>query len=107
MAKQLIGLPDPPTAVFFSSDMMVYGAVGELGTNGWRVPEDISVVGCEDLPMSACFSPRITTIHVPIYKLGRCAAQALIKRIAKPQRKCSIEGLKCQLVIRVLNFPTR
>ncbi len=95
-----MGLPEPPTAVFFSSDLMVCGAVGELATDGWRVPEDISLVGCEDLPLSVCISLRLTTISVPIDELGRRAARAIVKRLAKPRRKRSIEILNVELFIR-------
>ena len=100
IAQRIMGLAEPPTAVFFSSDLMLYGAVGELTANGWRVPEDISVIGCEDLPMSVCFSPRITTVHVPIYSLGRQAAKSLIKRMEKPRKKRSNETLNVELIIR-------
>ncbi len=99
-AHKILALSDPPTAVFISSDLMAYGAIGEFVLNNRKVPEDISVVGCEDLPFSSYFSPSLTTIHVPIYELGKRGAQLLIKRLEKPSRKSNTEVLNVQLVIR-------
>lgn len=99
-AHQILALSDPPTAVFVSSDLMAYGAIGEFIAHGWRVPEHISVIGCEDLPLSAYFSPKLTTIHVPIYDLGKRASILLMKRVEKPQRKSVSEVLNAELVVR-------
>ena len=99
-AEQIMASPDPPTAVFVASDLMAYGAIGAFTSNGWDVPGTISVVGCEDLPFSRYFSPKLTTMRIPIYEIGRHAAQLLIKRLAKPARKASIEVLGAELIIR-------
>lgn len=99
-ARKIMALVDPPTAVFVASDLMAYGAIGEFVAHGWRVPGDISVIGCEDLPFSQYFVPTLTTIRVPIYDIGRRAAQLLMRRLQKPSRKPTIEVLGAELVAR-------
>jgi LacI family transcriptional regulator len=99
-ARKIMALADPPTAIFVCSDLMAYGAMGEFLASGWRIPEKISIIGCEDLPFSSYFSPKLTTIKVPIYEIGVRAASLLIKRLKKPSQKGKKEVLAVELVAR-------
>ena len=70
-----------PTAVFCASDEMAMGFIGELHRRGFSVPEDVSVVGFDDLEIAAHFVPALTTIHQPRAEIGRTAAQMLLDRM--------------------------
>lgn len=80
-ARTLLGLPDPPTAIFAANDLMAIGAMLAAQELGLRVPEDVSVVGYDDIPQASITSPRLTTVAVPKYEMGRAAAELLLARI--------------------------
>lgn len=71
--QQLLALAEPPTAVFAVSDKSAFGAIEAIKDAGLRTPEDISVVGIDDVAESAYSSPPLTTYHIPKYKLGQVA----------------------------------
>lgn len=75
--QQLLALPKPPTAVFAVSDRAAFGAMDAIKDAGLRVPEDISVVGIDDVRDSAFSTPPLTTFSVPKYELGRSAVYML------------------------------
>ncbi|GAP06396.1 transcriptional regulator, LacI family [Anaerolinea thermolimosa] len=75
--QQLLALPEPPTAVFAVSDRAAFGAMDAIKDAGLRVPEDISVVGIDDVRDSAFSTPPLTTFSVPKYELGRSAVYML------------------------------
>jgi LacI family transcriptional regulator len=70
------------TAVFAANDQMAYGARLALYRRNIRVPEDISLVGYDDLPNSTYSMPPLTTVRQPVYEIGRLAAQAMLRLIA-------------------------
>jgi DNA-binding LacI/PurR family transcriptional regulator len=71
--QQLLALPEPPTAVFSVSDRAAIGAIDAIKDAGLRIPDDISVVGIDDIRDSAYSTPPLTTYSVPKYDLGRTA----------------------------------
>jgi len=73
-AAELLALPDPPTAIFAGSDMQASGVYQEARAHGLRVPEDLSVVGFDDLRISRHLSPPLTTVRQP---LAQMAAEAV------------------------------
>ena len=81
-ASGLLALFDPPTAMFAVSDTLAIGAIKALRRGGRRVPDDIAVVGFDDLPLSAVFEPALTTIAQPMRALGAAAAEMLLQRLA-------------------------
>jgi DNA-binding LacI/PurR family transcriptional regulator len=80
-ASGLLALYDPPTAVFAVSDTLAIGAIKALRRGGRRVPDDVAVVGFDDLPLSAVFEPALTTIAQPMRQLGAAAAEMLLQRL--------------------------
>ena len=86
------------TAVFASNDQMAYGARLALYRRSIRVPEDISLVGYDDLPNSTYSMPPLTTVRQPVYEIGRLAAQAMLKLIAG--ETATIAALPLELVVR-------
>lgn len=81
-AGSLLALAELPTAVFAMSDTLAIGAVKAFRRKGKRVPEDIAVVGFDNLPLSAVFEPALTTIAQPMRELGEAAASLLLQRLA-------------------------
>jgi LacI family transcriptional regulator len=80
-AEKLLALSEPPTAIFAFNDRMAIGAIGALKSAGRRVPEDIAVVGFDDILAAANFTPPLTTVRQPSTQVGQAAAQILFKLI--------------------------
>jgi DNA-binding LacI/PurR family transcriptional regulator len=75
--QQLLALPEPPTAVFAVSDKTAFGAMEAIKDAGLRIPDDISIVGIDDVRSSAYTFPPLTTYHVPKYRMGETAVMIL------------------------------
>ena len=89
-----------PTAFFADNDMIALGAMQAFQANGWHLPEDISIVGFDDISFGEVFSPGLTTIRVHKKELGRLAVKRLIELIKKPQTvKTRIETVN-DLIVR-------
>jgi DNA-binding LacI/PurR family transcriptional regulator len=69
-------------AVFVASDVVALGAISALRDAGRRIPDDVSVVGFDDIPLAVYFDPPLTTVRLPAFELGQAAGQALLDRIA-------------------------
>jgi len=67
----LLHLPQPPTAILAANDLMAIGMLRELNQKGLRVPEDVAVVGFDDIPLSAHVVPTLTTVRQPIAEMGK------------------------------------
>lgn len=74
---QLLRLKSPPTAVLGSNDLTAIGAIGAIHKSGLRVPNDISVIGCDDIELSRFIQPTLTTIRIPRKELATRAFTAL------------------------------
>jgi DNA-binding LacI/PurR family transcriptional regulator len=70
------------TAAFVASDVVALGAIAGLREAGRVVPDDVSVVGFDDIPLAAYFDPPLTTVRLPAFELGQAAGHALLDRIA-------------------------
>lgn len=79
---ELLGRGVEFDAAFVASDVVALGAIGALREIGRRVPNEVSVVGFDDIPLSAYFDPPLTTVRLPAYELGRAAGRALLDLIA-------------------------
>ena len=79
----LFELPDPPTAVFAASDLLAIGAMNAIQQRGLRVPEDISVMGFDNAPVSAFMNPPLSTVGVDSYTIGKLAAQCILEQKAR------------------------
>jgi LacI family transcriptional regulator len=72
----------PVKAVFVASDVVAFGAIAAIRKAGLRVPDDVSVVGFDDIALAAFFDPPLTTVRLPAYDLGLAAGTALLDRVA-------------------------
>lgn len=89
-----------PDAVFAASDTMAVGALRALRENGIRAPEDVAVVGFDDMPFAARSEPPLTTVRQPVYRTGVAAAEILIDLIENPDSAPRRIVLPTELVIR-------
>jgi LacI family transcriptional regulator len=99
-ALALLDLPEPPTAIFASNDVMAYGVLDAVRNRGLRIPDDISVVGFDDIPQSSLVRPSLTTVNQPLEKMGRVAAQMLLDMLKNPEKEADRIELPTQLVVR-------
>jgi LacI family transcriptional regulator len=97
-AQQLI--PHKPDAIFASSDAMAIGALRALREAGVKVPDDVALVGFDDIPQAAHTEPPLTTVRQPIQRLGGTAVEALIDLIESPGSTPRRIVLPTELVIR-------
>lgn len=79
--KQLISLPNPPTAVFANNDVLAIGALSVARELGLRVPDDISIVGLGDIDFAGEWNPPLTTIRLPSFEMGNLAIKTLLELI--------------------------
>jgi LacI family transcriptional regulator len=77
--QALLQLPEPPTALITANDLMALGALQAVVEAGLRVPDDISLVGMDDIPYVNLLSPPLTTIHLPSYTAGQLGIQMLLE----------------------------
>jgi len=79
--KELLARKAPFTALFAYNDISAIGAMRAFQEAGWRVPEDISVVGFDDIMIAALCMPGLTTVRQPLKRMGQIAAQTLLGRL--------------------------
>jgi len=103
----LLALPDPPTAIFASNDMSAFGALEAIREHGWRVPDDISLVGFDDIPQSLLIYPKLTTVHQPLAEMGRQAVCLLLESLEDPGSAIRQVVLPTELVVRDSCAPPR
>ncbi|MEU4480505.1 LacI family DNA-binding transcriptional regulator [Micromonospora sp. NPDC023966] len=99
MASLLDG-DNPPDSVFATNNLMTVGAVECLVDRGIRVPDEVGVVGFDDIPWAHLVRPSLSTVSQPTYDLGRAAAGLLTERIANPSRPPSTVTLSTGLQVR-------
>lgn len=104
----LLKLDEAPTAVFAANDMLAIGALKAAYALGWKVPEDISIVGMDDIYAAAITQPPLTTVAKPKYEIGCRAAELLIQALRSPRRSPPEHiKLPCQLARRGTTAPPR
>jgi len=77
----LLALPQPPTAVFAANDSLAFGAMQVLQTRCMKIPDDIAIVGFDDIPLAAETQPPLTTMRIPLVEMGRQAARLILEVI--------------------------
>jgi LacI family transcriptional regulator len=99
-ASTLLDLPDSPTAIFASNDVMAMGVMDAVRNRGLRVPDDVSVIGFDDIPQASLIRPALTTIRQPLEKMGRVATQMLLESLSQPPKKIGRIELPTELIVR-------
>jgi LacI family repressor for deo operon, udp, cdd, tsx, nupC, and nupG len=99
-AALLMTQRDAPSAIFAVSDTLAIGVIHGLRSVGKRVPDDVAVVGFDDISIAAQVDPPLTTIAQPMRELGETAARLLLQRLANPLASVPGVLLPHRLVIR-------
>jgi LacI family transcriptional regulator len=99
-AVELLELPEPPTAIFAGSDQQAFGVYEAARQHGLRIPEDLSVVGFDDLPVARWASPPLTTVRQPLCQMGSAAAEMLGELIAGERLRSTRLELSTELTVR-------
>lgn len=90
----------PPTAIFALNDRMAIGSIRYLTQHGWRVPQQISVIGFDDIPLASICSPDLTTVRQPAMEMGQQAARLLLELIENDATLMQPIVLPTELVVR-------
>lgn len=99
--NRILAEPPYPTAVFCCNDVMALGAISAIGEKGLSVPNDISIIGYDNIHASRFYSPPLTTIHQSKTRLGQMAIDLLLARINdKSMTESRIEAFHPELVVR-------
>jgi LacI family transcriptional regulator/LacI family repressor for deo operon, udp, cdd, tsx, nupC, and nupG len=100
LAKELLDMKEPPSAIFTGNNLITFGALETIHSLGLNVPGDISILGFDDMPWSISLNPPLTAVSQPGYEIGRRAADLLFQRIAEPDQSRVKIVLKTKLIIR-------
>lgn len=101
VAKSLLQRVNPlPTAIFASNDLSAFGAMDAARECGLRIPDDISIIGFDDIPQASFVYPKLTTVRQPLEQMGQVAVKMLLEQIEDQSRPPQRVALATQLVIR-------
>ena len=96
----LLDLPEPPTAIFAGSDVQAMGVYAALRARGLSVPDSMSVVGFDDVPIASIITPALTTVRQPLVEMGRVATTMLLRLIAEEPLDSKRVELTTTLIVR-------
>lgn len=99
-ALELLAVDPPLTALFIENNMMTLGALNAIHERHRRIPEDIAVVGFDDVPWSKSLNPPLTVVAQPMLEIGYRAASLLLERIEAPDLPSRVEVLPTNLIVR-------
>jgi LacI family transcriptional regulator len=99
--KRLLQSVNPlPTAIFAGNDLSAFGAMDAVRECGLRIPDDISIIGFDDIPQASLVYPKLTTVRQPLEHMGQVAVKMLLECIEDWSRPTQHVSLKTELVIR-------
>jgi LacI family purine nucleotide synthesis repressor len=105
--RDILDAKEIPTVIFCGSDLIAMGAMSALEEAGVKVPEDISIVGIDNISFATLARPPLTTINVPREKLGETAFFALEKMLQLKRHRGSDYTLETELIVRRSTAPAR
>ena len=100
LVKELLSREKKITAIFCANDLMAFGALKAIKERGKRVPEDISVVGFDDMDMSSYIDPPLTTVRQPFVEIGKKAVEILLKQIEGGINRTKRYNLSGKFILR-------
>ncbi|MFF8773555.1 LacI family DNA-binding transcriptional regulator [Kitasatospora sp. NPDC015120] len=103
--RALLASAEPPTALFCHNDVMAYAALNAAAAAGVAVPAELSVVGCDDVPLSAWERIDLTTVRQPLERIARVGVELLLDRLESPDLPHRHEVLPVELVLRSTTAP--
>jgi LacI family transcriptional regulator len=99
-AQSLLDLPTPPDAIYGMNDLMALGAMSAIQERGLRIPDDVAVVGYDDMRFSRFTFPPLTTVKAPEIELGQHAGEMLLRMVQKKKRHPEPISLLPELIVR-------
>jgi DNA-binding LacI/PurR family transcriptional regulator len=99
-ASKLLALEDRPAAIFAPSDMLAFGVYRAIKKAGLLIPEDVAVVGYDDIPSAATLSPPLTTVRTPYYEFGAQSASLLLDIITQKVKPPQSVVIEHSLIVR-------
>jgi len=107
--QKLLGQPPPPTAVFAFNDMMAMGAIRAVYNNGLKIPEDFSLIGFDDIPLSRAIYPTLTTMAQPIVEMANLVVDLLVEKIRLREKRIRMqkEAPEYQRIVMKANLMER
>lgn len=106
-ARELLALPEPPTAIFAGSDLQALGVYEAARQAGLRIPDDLSVVGFDDLPVAQWVGPPLTTVRQPLVEMAAAAVRLLVSLARGEQPAHTRLELATTMVLRQSTAPPR
>lgn len=103
--RELLALPDPPTAIFASNDVSAFGVMDAVRDAGLRIPDQMSVIGFDDIPGAQSANPPLTTVRQPLREMGKQATRMLFEFIEDPRRGVERIDLPTELIVRATCRP--
>ncbi len=103
----LLDLPEPPTAIFAFNDNLAIGTLRAARERGLRVPEDLSIVGFDDVEHATIVTPTLTTVRQPLAEMGRTAVSLLVRLLERQRFETLHVELATRLVVRESTAPPR
>lgn len=100
LCEELLSLPEPPDAIFTGNNLMTLGALETIHKRGVKIPEDVAIVGFDDMYWSISLNPPLTAVYQPAYEIGRRSGELLIQRIKDPGRPSIQMILNTELMLR-------
>jgi DNA-binding LacI/PurR family transcriptional regulator len=100
LMHDLLALPQPPRAVFAANNLMTLGALSAMRERAVCIPQEIAIVGFDDMPWSGELCPPLTAVSQPTYELGQETVHLLLRRIAEPDAPFRTVTLQPRLVVR-------
>lgn len=99
-AKRLISSCNSITAIVAANDLMAIGAVNYLNFKGYKIPNDISIVGFDDIELASSLTPKLTTVAYPLERMSELAMESILKQISDDESYCESVSLFPKLVVR-------
>lgn len=103
--EEMLSHASRPTAIFATSDVAAMGVIDAARSIGMRVPEELSIVGFDDIPSSATMFPALTTVRAPLREMGRAGAEMLLALLADPNDSMPSQVLPTELIERESAVP--
>jgi LacI family transcriptional regulator/LacI family repressor for deo operon, udp, cdd, tsx, nupC, and nupG len=100
LCNELMSLPNPPDAIFTGNNLITLGALEALNARGSKIPDEVAVVGFDDMFWANSLNPPLTAVRQPAYEIGKRAAEQLISRINDSSRPTMSMVMKTELIVR-------
>ena len=99
-ADKIVAMDNKPTIVFCFNDTMALGLMSRLQQKGIQIPEQISVIGYDNIELAEYFSPPLTTVHQPKRRVGKNAFEILLERIKDKEHEKRVFEMHPEIVVR-------